>query len=345
MLRHARPATKSAPRPHHLNSEDFAFMNAPEPHDSFFSDACEQQRPEPMPPCLRGSLLCINYGMPARLMAAGNAREAALALRKETPFGGILAALGDPGAQAACPRGSDHPFIARMLKHLSEHYGELLFQPLAMPFSGKRAVVIGSGPAGLQAAWTLREQGCAVVVLEAASSAGVTLLHAPVQESSSAPAAPSPAVPAEIVNRTLNMLSLSGIEFRCASPVGQAELNRLRSSFDLVFCACGKGAVLPADAEGRVEGNLFAAGTCVKNQKGLGALQSMAAARKAALAAGAVLGKNAAPSVQSKDSAPSPVKEEALSEDASAQGLLPWEEAEYSLRREAQQCLFCLQTA
>lgn len=339
----ARPQD-ARPRPRHLNSEEFAFMNAPEPHDSLFSDACEQKRQEPTPPCLRGSLLGINYGMPARLMASGNAREAALALRKETPFGGILAALGDPGAQASCPKGSDHPFIARMLKHLSEHYGDILFQPLSMPFSGTRAVVIGSGPAGLQAAWTLREQGCAVVVLEAASSAGVTLLHAPVQESSSAPAAPSPAVPADIVERTLTMLSRSGIEFRCASPVGQAELSKLRNSFDLVFCTCGKGAVLPADAEGRVEGNLFAAGTCVKNQKGLGALQSMAAARKAALAAGSAIGENAAPSGWPQGAA-KPFVEKALSpENASAQELRPWEEAEYSLRREAQQCLSCLQT-
>ncbi len=340
---HARPRD-ARPRPRHLNSEEFAFMNAPEPHDSLFSDACEQKRPEPMPPCLRGSLLGINYGMPARLMAAGQEREAALALRKETPFGGILAALGDPGAQATCPKGSAHPFISRMLKHLSEHYGDMLFQPLSLPFSGKRAVVIGSGPAGLQAAWTLREQGCAVVVLEAASSAGVTLLHAPVQESSSAPAAPSPAVPAEIVERTLAMLSRSGIEFRCASPVGQAELHKLRSSFDLVFCACGKGAVLPADAEGRVEGNLFAAGTCVKNQKGMGALQSMAAARKAALAAGSAIGENAAPSGRPKDSTPSLAKEALFPKDAPAQELRFREEAEFSLRREAQQCLSCLQT-
>ena len=324
----ARPKD-ARPRPRHLNSEEFAFMNAPEPHDSLFSDACEQKRQEPTPPCLRGSLLGINYGMPARLMASGKDREAALALRKETPFGGILAALGDPGAQASCPKGSDQPFIARMLKHLSEHYGDILFQPLSMPFSKKRAVVIGSGPAGLQAAWTLREQGCAVVVLEAASSAGVT---------------PSPAVPADIVERTLTMLSRSGIEFRCASPVGQAELSKLRNSFDLVFCTCGKGAVLPADAEGRVEGNLFAAGTCVKNQKGLGALQSMAAARKAALAAGSAIGENAAPSGWPQGAA-KPFVEKALSpENASAQELRPWEEAEYSLRREAQQCLSCLQT-
>ena len=153
-------------------------------------------------------------------------------------------------------------------------------------------MIIGSGPAGLQAAWTLREHGHAVTVLEAAPSPGITLLHAPVQESSSAPAAPSPAVPAEVMEKTIAMLAESGIIFRCSSPVGQSELDDLCRNYDTVICACGKGAVLPANAEGNVKENLFAAGTCVKNQKGLGALQSMAFAEKAALAACRMLDEN-----------------------------------------------------
>ena len=69
------------------------------------------------------------------------------------------------------------------------------------------------------------------------------------------------------------------------APKGQADLDSLCAEYDAVLCACGRGAVLPADKNGYVKDNLFAAGSCVKNQKSLTPLQAMASAAKAAHAA------------------------------------------------------------
>ena len=258
-------------------------MNAP---DASLPSAPQHDGTPLSLPCRSASPFKINYGLLLSLVAAGREYDACLALRRATPFGGILSALGDPEAAAACPHGAGKNTFSALLRHLEHACPDILYAaPELPPSSGKKTLVIGSGPAGLQAAWTLRVHGHAVTVLEAAPSPGMTLLHEPVQESSSAPAAPSPAVPVDIVKKTLAMLALSGIEFHCSHPVGQTMLDALCREYNLVLCACGKGAVLPTDADGKVSDNLFAAGTCVKNQKLQGAIQSMASARKNALAA------------------------------------------------------------
>ena len=237
-------------------------------------------------PCANASPLGINYELLTRLLTSGSVKEACLALRRLTPFGGMLAALGDPFAAALCPLAvNDTPLIDSILRLLVKSYPDIAYMPQCDAFSEKNVLIIGSGPAGLQAAWTLRSLGHHVTVREAASEPGPTLLRHPVQESSSAPSAPSPAIPPEVVHRTIEMLKQSGIVFLCSSPVGQTELASLCKRYDSVLCACGKGAVLPANADGKVSEHLFAAGTCVKNQKTLGALQAMAFARKAAIAA------------------------------------------------------------
>ena len=146
----------------------------------------------------------------------------------------------------------------------------------------KRVAVIGSGPAGLAAASVLRRAGHSIDVFEAAPVVGFTFLNTPAHESSSdAPEAFAPAS-AETLEAAVTFLERSGIVFRTSSPQGQAELNSLLDTYDAVICACGKSAVLPADADGRVKEKLFAAGTCVKNQKVMTALQAAEAGRKTA---------------------------------------------------------------
>lgn len=158
-----------------------------------------------------------------------------------------------------------------------------------------RVAVIGSGPAGLAAAVELNSAGCAVQVLEAAPSCGITLLRRPAQESSSeAPASFAP-VSEEERAALAARLSASGIAIRTSAPQGMAELESLLQRFDAVLCACGKAAVLPADEHGRVRDNLFAAGTCVKNRKVQDAFQAADSGRLAARSVCAFLeGRNCA---------------------------------------------------
>ena len=171
---------------------------------------------------------------------------------------------------------------AKQVQSVKRAENGMIYDPVTIT-KGKRVAVIGSGPAGLQAAWNLRMGGISVTVFEAAPEAGTTLTHVPAEEAGAA--APLPAVPADVMEKTLTMMRDAGILFLTSSPKGQAELDALCAEYDAVLCTCGKGAVLPADKNGHVKDNLFAAGTCVKNQKSLTPLQAMAAAAKAAHAA------------------------------------------------------------
>ena len=236
-----------------------------------------------LPPCGRASAFGVNYRHVATLLASGREEAACNALWNFTAFGGLLSVLGDPDAAACCPARSQDTLLplAGALRYLTEAYPELIYRPLPahIPASEKRIAVIGSGPAGLQGAWTLRQNGHDVTVFEAASMPGITLLQAPLQESGRTDAV---RVPDSVAERTITMMRLSGIRFITSAPRGQTELQDMLKQYDLVFCACGKGAVLPADAHGQVGPKLFAAGTCVKNQKHLNAVQAMAFARKSA---------------------------------------------------------------
>ncbi|MBQ3171932.1 MAG: FAD-dependent oxidoreductase [Mailhella sp.] len=155
--------------------------------------------------------------------------------------------------------------------------------------SPRRVAVIGSGPAGLAAASMIRRKGHQVDVFEAAPVVGFTFLNVPAQESSSdAPEAFAPAS-AEALEAAVTFLERSGIVFRTSCPKGQAELDVMLGEYDAVICACGKAAVLPTDAAGCVQGKLFAAGTCVKNQKVLSAVQAAESGRKTASSVCAML--------------------------------------------------------
>ncbi|WGK69222.1 glutamate synthase subunit beta [Candidatus Haliotispira prima] len=108
--------------------------------------------------------------------------------------------------------------------------------------SGKKVVVVGSGPAGLAAAQDLRRFGHKVSVLEKQDAIGGLLRYG----------IPDYKLPKVVIERRIGLMRQAGIEFRTNVRVGtDVGLEQLRRDYDAVILACG--AEHPSDyaAEGR----------------------------------------------------------------------------------------------
>lgn len=106
----------------------------------------------------------------------------------------------------------------------------------------KKVAVIGSGPAGLSAAWRLNQLGHNVTVFERANRAGGLLMYG----------IPNMKLDKKIVERRVDIMKQAGIEFRLGCDVGKdVSAKEIKTEFDAVIL-CG-GATTPRDlnVEGR----------------------------------------------------------------------------------------------
>ena len=121
--------------------------------------------------------------------------------------------------------------------------------PLPHPASdAPRVAVIGSGPCGLAAAWSLTQQGIQVTVFDRHDRAGGLLIYG----------IPSMKLPKEVVERRIKQLEESGITFELNTDASSPEVaQRLRDDFEAVVVAVGatdaRGLAAPgADSQGVV---------------------------------------------------------------------------------------------
>lgn len=104
----------------------------------------------------------------------------------------------------------------------------------------KRIAVVGSGPAGLSAAYHLARNGFPVTVFEAEAEIG-GVLRAGI---------PSYRLPREVLDCEIRYIARQGVVVKTGHAVGQQELERLSREYDAVFVATGLAALRHLDLDG-----------------------------------------------------------------------------------------------
>ena len=131
-------------------------------------------------PCHQACPAGIDIPRYIRLIARGRPGAALAVIREKVPFPGVLGRVCIHPCETACQRGLevDDPLQIRMLKRFATDNGDDSWKKMSetLPASGKSVACVGSGPAGLTAAFYLAKSGHKVTVFEALPKPGGMML-------------------------------------------------------------------------------------------------------------------------------------------------------------------------
>jgi NADPH-dependent glutamate synthase beta subunit-like oxidoreductase len=187
----------------------------------------------------------INIPSYLRQIRKGNIAEAARILLAYNPIPAITGRVCPVFCEPQCNRSAfDEPVaihsIERGVGDYILNHAAAYFAPPAKA-SNKKIAVVGSGPAGLAAAFYLRRAGHEVTVFERLPELGGMLLYS----------IPPFRLPKAVVRKQVLALESMGIRFEAGVRIdGAAEVARVRADFDAIFLAGGTWKSLRLDVQG-----------------------------------------------------------------------------------------------
>lgn len=196
----------------------------------------------------KAALVPCRYTCPAeidvpryvRFIREKNYGAATAVIREKAPFPRVLGYVCTHPCETACRRSEVNQAVSirNLKRYAAEHDAERPWKRNVQKKekTDKKVAVIGSGPAGLTAAYYLANQGHSVTVFESLPLAGGMLRYG----------IPEYRLPRDVIDGEIGDIEEMGVEIRTNSPIESID-GLLTEGYDAVIVAVGahKGARLP----------------------------------------------------------------------------------------------------
>ena len=193
----------------------------------------------PDPTCVRGCPAHNDIPSFIKAIRDGDLSGAHDVLRRTSVLPDICSRVCDQAAQCegACTwslAGGAPVAIGKLERFVADHAPVPPLVPAKDAGTGLSVAVVGSGPAGIGAAWHLAEAGASVTVYERDPEPGGLLGWG----------IPEFTLPAVVSGRPWRQLAAAGVDLRCGTGIGPGDVTRLLAEHDAVILAHGAGLPL-----------------------------------------------------------------------------------------------------
>ncbi len=163
-------------------------------------------------PCRLACPAGLNVQGYVQMVGQGKYKEALQIIMEELPLPGVLGRICPHGCEDACRRCDvDEPVAIRDLKRLAaDRFDPREIEISCEPAREEKVAIVGSGPAGLSAAYHLARKGILSTIYEALPQAGGMLRVG----------IPEHRLPREVLDKEIELIANLGVEIKCDSPLG-----------------------------------------------------------------------------------------------------------------------------
>ncbi|SPD75468.1 CoB--CoM heterodisulfide reductase iron-sulfur subunit A family protein [uncultured Desulfobacterium sp.] len=196
-------------------------------------------------PCRLACPAGLNVQGYVQMVKEGKYEQALKIIMEDLPLPGVLGRICPHGCEDACRRCDvDKPVAIRNLKRLAaDQFDPRKISIECLPLREEKAAIIGSGPAGLSAAYHLAKKGIRSTIFEALPEAGGMLRVG----------IPDHRLPRHVLDREIEIITGLGVEIKLNSPLGPNLTvdNLLADGYKAVYIAVGahKGIELGVPGE------------------------------------------------------------------------------------------------